>query len=153
MERDLSEIRLYISSKGGVVTDAIRAYNLLKSLTIPLTTHNLGQVHSAAMALFCAGSHRATSPISSFFVHEVLATETPSSLSLSEARNLVNRIESQTNNMAEIMTNATNLTFDEVRKMLADESILDPADAIRVGLVHKIESELCIGGGCIIGDE
>jgi ATP-dependent protease ClpP protease subunit len=57
-ERGAKSITLCISSFGGAPDQAFYAYELLKDYPIPITTHNVGAVHSAAMPIFLAGSKR-----------------------------------------------------------------------------------------------
>src|SRR5579872_6044413 len=56
--RGAQSITLLISSPGGAPDQAFYAYEILKSYPVPITTHNVGSVHSAAMAIFLAGSTR-----------------------------------------------------------------------------------------------
>ena len=58
MQQGVKKVTLLISSPGGDTVSAFAAYNILKSLPIELTTVNVGTVDSAAMLIYCAGSHR-----------------------------------------------------------------------------------------------
>ncbi len=64
-------LRLNISSQGGGVIFGITAYNFLKQLPFPVFTHNLGEVSSAAILPYLAGSTRTAEAFSKFMFHPV----------------------------------------------------------------------------------
>lgn len=68
-EKRATEIKLYISSKGGDTVAGYTAYNFLKSLPVKVSTHNLSNVESIANVIFMAGSSRTASPLSRFLLH------------------------------------------------------------------------------------
>ena len=49
IQQGAKAITLCISSIGGSPEQAFYTYEILKALPIPVTTHNVGAVHSAAM--------------------------------------------------------------------------------------------------------
>lgn len=51
-----TEIKLYISSKGGDTVSGFTAYNFLKSLGVKVTTHNLSNVESIANVIYLTSS-------------------------------------------------------------------------------------------------
>ena len=64
-----SEIQLRISSAGGNLHAGFAAYHHLKSLDLPVTTYNFGNVESSAILLFLAGNNRLAAPYSTFLLH------------------------------------------------------------------------------------
>lgn len=64
-----TSINLHISSSGGETTAGFTAYNFLKSLPVPITTHNISNVESIANVIFMAGSVRKANPLSRFLLH------------------------------------------------------------------------------------
>jgi ATP-dependent Clp protease protease subunit len=64
-----SEIELHLSSEGGNMTAGFAVYFFLKSLPVPLTTHNVGSIESIAVVIFLAGSKRYACPGTRFLVH------------------------------------------------------------------------------------
>jgi ATP-dependent protease ClpP protease subunit len=64
-----SRILLHISSGGGSLNEAFTAYNYLRSLDVPIETHNIGNVQSAAVMLFLAADIRRADPYSRFLFH------------------------------------------------------------------------------------
>jgi ATP-dependent Clp protease, protease subunit len=67
-------ITICISSIGGSPEQAFYAYEILKAIPIPITTHNVGTVQSAAMMIFLAGSTRYATEHSHFLLHETTHT-------------------------------------------------------------------------------
>jgi ATP-dependent protease ClpP protease subunit len=64
-----SRILIHLSSTGGALQPAFAAYNYLRSLDIPIETHNIGTVESAAILLFLAADTRRADPHSRFLLH------------------------------------------------------------------------------------
>ncbi|SFB98794.1 ClpP family protease [Massilia yuzhufengensis] len=64
-----TEIELHMSSEGGNMTAGFALYFFLKSLPVPLTTHNIGSVESIAVVIFLAGHKRYACPGTRFLVH------------------------------------------------------------------------------------
>ena len=62
-------VHLRISSEGGHLASGFAAFGLLSSLPIPLHTHNNGNVESAAVLLYLAGSDRTAAEHSRFVLH------------------------------------------------------------------------------------
>ena len=60
--RGAQTITLCISSPGGDPAQAFYAYEMLKNYPVPIITHNVGSVHSAAIPIFLAGSRRRAVP-------------------------------------------------------------------------------------------
>ncbi|MBW4056959.1 MAG: hypothetical protein HIU83_16510 [Proteobacteria bacterium] len=64
-----TELQLRISSEGGNLTAGFTAYHFIKSLPVPVVTHNIGNVESIAVLLFLAGTTRLVVPHGRFMIH------------------------------------------------------------------------------------
>lgn len=64
-----SSIELHLSSEGGNMTAGFALYFFLKSLPVPLITHNVGSIESIAVVIFLAGQKRYAYPGTRFLVH------------------------------------------------------------------------------------
>jgi ATP-dependent protease ClpP protease subunit len=64
-----SRIVIHISSTGGALQPAFAAYNYLRSLDVPVETHNIGSVESAAVLIYLAADIRRADPYSRFLLH------------------------------------------------------------------------------------
>jgi ATP-dependent protease ClpP protease subunit len=69
LQSGASEIELHLSSEGGNMTAGFALYFFLKSLPIPLSTHNVGSIESIAVVIFLAGAKRYACPGTRFLVH------------------------------------------------------------------------------------
>ncbi len=67
----IERLDLNISSSGGNLTPAIALYHYLKSLPFEIATHNIGEVSSAAVLPYLAGSIRTAEPRSRFTIHPI----------------------------------------------------------------------------------
>ncbi len=62
-------LQIRFSSEGGNLTAGFTAYHFLRSLTVPLTIHKIGNGESIAVLLFLAGATRLVVPHGRFMVH------------------------------------------------------------------------------------
>jgi ATP-dependent protease ClpP protease subunit len=69
LQSGASEIELHLSTEGGNMTAGFALYYFLKSLPLPLTTHNIGSVESIGVVIFQAGDKRYACPGTRFLVH------------------------------------------------------------------------------------
>jgi ATP-dependent protease ClpP protease subunit len=69
LQSGASEIELHLSTEGGNMTAGFALYFFLKSLPVPLTTHNIGSVESVGVVIFLAGQKRHACPGTRFLVH------------------------------------------------------------------------------------
>jgi len=69
LQSGASEIELHMSTEGGNMTAGFALYFFLKSLPLPLTTHNIGSVESVGVVIFLAGGRRYACPGTRFLVH------------------------------------------------------------------------------------
>ena len=69
LQSGASELELHMSTEGGNMTAGFALYFFLKSLPLPLTTHNIGSVESVGVVIFLAGQKRYACPGTRFLVH------------------------------------------------------------------------------------
>ena len=67
-------ITVCITSPGGDPSQALFAYEILRALPVPLHTHAIGSVQSAACIILLAGEQRRASPGANFLFHETIWT-------------------------------------------------------------------------------
>jgi ATP-dependent protease ClpP protease subunit len=67
----ITEIYLAISSGGGNIMEGLAIAALIKSLSIDVKTHNIGQTDSVANVIFAAGRRRHANSHASFLFHGV----------------------------------------------------------------------------------
>ena len=69
LQSGASEIELHMSTEGGNMTAGFALYFFLKSLPIPLHTHNIGSVESVGVMIFLAGQKRYACPGARVLIH------------------------------------------------------------------------------------
>lgn len=67
----VKRVHFLIQSQGGIVNDAIAAYNFIRSLPIEVITYNGGAIASAGICLFLSGNVRKASATATFMIHAV----------------------------------------------------------------------------------
>ena len=85
----VTQLSVYIASRGGDVTSGLAMYNALKLLPCKVRTVNLGQCGSIAATLYMAGAVRQAMPDSSFFLHAACYIEGPLKGMVSPTTNLI----------------------------------------------------------------
>jgi ATP-dependent protease ClpP protease subunit len=141
LQNGASEIELHISTEGGNMTAGFALYFFLKSLPIPLTTHNVGSIESIGVPIFLAGQKRYACPGTRFLVHPLhwgfgnLVAADHSRVS--EWRECLDfdaeryaRIYDEATRDAVVKTDVRSALFGNAR-------IFDAEQAVAAGLVHK----------------
>lgn len=139
-----SEIRLYISSKGGDTVAGFTAYNFLKSLPIKVTTHNLSNVESIANVIFMAGSERFANPLSRFLLHPLhwgFAAPQADHLRLREWAACLDddlqRFVQVMNAEIHTITPDEHIDWDD---LITSATIIDPRRATELGMIQQVET-------------
>jgi ATP-dependent Clp protease protease subunit len=133
-----TELIVYINSLGGDIGSSIACYNILRSISLPVTTHNMGEVSSAANIIYLGGSRRLTCRHSyfrhhgSFYAvsgtsHRVVYEDVLETLKISEKI------------MSEIIVERTGLSATDVETYFHAPAIIDPAEAVKLGIAHAIQ--------------
>jgi len=132
-----TELIVHINSLGGEVGACIAIYNTLRSIKIPLVTHNIGEVSSAANIVFLAGEKRRACKHSYFrhhgtfypmqgTSHRVVYEDALEALKIGE----------------EIMTNIiverTKLSAEQVKTYFRNPGTINPDAALQAGIIHEI---------------
>lgn len=137
IQQGKTAIYLLISSTGGYVNPAFAAYNLLRALPIELTTHNIGNVGSAANILFLAGRTRLACKSSTFFFHST--TGGVPGVSAAALHSSVQGVEIDDERTAQLIASETGIALSEARKMLASTGLTKDAPSAKAcGLVSDV---------------
>ncbi|MFP8445449.1 ATP-dependent Clp protease proteolytic subunit [Citrobacter braakii] len=139
-----TELRIYISSKGGDTVAGFTAYNFLKSLGVKVTTHNLSNVESIANVIFMAGSERYANPLSRFLLHPLhwgFAAPNADHLRLKEWAAC---LDDDLQRFVKVMDieSATGGHDEHVdwENLINSATILDPTRATELGIVSQIQA-------------
>ena len=134
-QEEKSEITLYINSPGGDVMGGLAVYDYIGTMKSPLKTVCIGQASSMAAILFLAGEKR------EMLEHTELMLHDPSygSFDMSgkkphEIQERLDSLNKTREKLAEIISERTGKSMEEVYAITADDTYFDAEQAIKFGL-------------------
>lgn len=137
---DVTKLTINISSTGGSIFSAITIYNYLKNLPYEIVTHNLGEVSSAAILLYLAGTTRTSEDIAKFMIHP-LAIGIHGDLPYNKVNELLKSIDIDIKNYGIIVNDVTNHLKElyDVEHHLKNESlVLNKTQAFECNLITRL---------------
>jgi ATP-dependent protease ClpP protease subunit len=152
-----TRIVLTISSPGGQVKSAIRAFEELKSLPAELVTHGSGEVASMGAALYLAGEWRTAHADTTFLVHRnelVLGGKCFTTADLEARRVMAERLQRSTEMrqldewirglaqddqfMRSLLVERTSVSESQAAALMEAAKPITAARAKDLGIVHEI---------------
>ncbi len=135
---------IIIESTGGVTSEAFRIYNYLKGIDAEIITHNIGNVRSMAMIMFCAGDKRYCSPYSTFIYHKTGYTLPNLRLNLDNIGYYYQQLEIEKKYIVEILFSI--IGKKRAKKIIEEDyingSTYTPEQALEYNLVHEIKEKI-----------
>lgn len=129
---------LLVGSPGGASNEAFQLYSFLTQLPQQLTTVAMGFVASAAVLVYLAGVRRIATPGTFFLLHEGhMATKQPPSKLMSDVKGTL----AQGRAVKELIAQRLGMPYEELEKLLLQETYLSTEEAVKLGLVHEIGTE------------
>lgn len=139
-----TELKIYLSSKGGDTVAGFSAYNFLKSLGVKVTTHNLSNVESIANVIFMAGSERFANPLSRFLLHPLQWGFAAPNADHLRLREWAACLDDDLKRFVQIMeiesASATSDEHMDWEKLITSATIVDPGRAVELGIVNQIQT-------------
>ena len=135
LPEDIETINVFINSYGGEVAEGLAIYNQLRRHKAKVKTYCDGFACSAASVVFMAGDERIMSNASLLMVHNAwLLTVGDSNQLRKEADDL------ETINAATVQAymNHVNITEEELKKMMDEETWISAADALEMGFATSV---------------
>ncbi len=129
---------LVINSSGGNLNAGIAAYNYLSSLPITLRTHNISNVSSAAVMIYCAGQTRTASPHSRFLIHNGTIS-LGSNKTIEEVEGSYELYQLQLQDAQNIFDRCLQPQEANVKQIFDAETVVGASDAKALGLVHSVQ--------------
>ena len=131
-------IELYISSIGGSIMAAFSLHDFIKICGAPIATIGMGEVSSAALAVWLAATKgRPKATKNTFFVmHETSRTQN-GSYKTSEIDTLATHQHIREKRLFEIMAGATKISLRKIEKAALADTLLDVESAIKFGLLRR----------------
>lgn len=135
---ECDQINVYINSYGGEVAEGLAIYNQLKRHKAKVKTVCDGFACSAASVVFMAGDERIMSTASLLMIHNAWTWASGNSKELRKQADDLDKITQASINayMQEI-----NITEEELKQMLDDETWITPQEAIEKGFITAIVNE------------
>lgn len=135
------EIIMYINSPGGEVNSGLALYDVMKAIKCPIHTVCTGTAASMAAILFLSGNQRDMMPHSKIMIHDPLIAGGVGGSALkldSIAKNIMRTRQT----IAEIISEHTGKSLEEVLSKTALDSYFDAKEAVEWGLADGIIYEL-----------
>ena len=129
------DITLWINSPGGDVFAASQIYNMLMDYKGNVTVKIDGLAASAASVIAMAGTRVLMSPVSQIMVHNPMTVAIGNTDEMSKAIDMLSEIKESIINAYEIKTN---LSRDEISKMMDSECWMNAKKAVELGFADEI---------------
>jgi len=134
------EVYILLSSGGGMVISGVTLYNYIRALPLKVITHNVGIVNSVANVVFLAGDERYAVPNSSFLFHGVgFDIKQPTRFEEKQIRERLISLQRDTELLANIIKERTNLQLEEVKKLFLEAQTKNPEEAKQIGIIHEVQ--------------
>jgi len=135
---DVDTINVYINSYGGEVAEGLAIYNALKRHKAKIKTFCDGFAASIASVIFMAGDERIMSNASLLFIHNAW---TYADGNAKELRKVADDLDSITQASINAYMNHVNITEEELKEMLDNETWITPQDALEMGFATAIVND------------
>lgn len=133
---DVDTINVHINSYGGEVAEGLAIYNTLKNHKAKVETICDGFACSAASVIFMAGDTRVMNPASLLMIHNVW---TSTAGDANELRKTADDLDKITSASIAAYKEHTNLSEEEIKAMLDNETWLTPQEALDKGFATAIK--------------
>jgi ATP-dependent protease ClpP protease subunit len=118
-------VTVCITSGGGAPDQALYAYEILRSLPIPVHTHAIGTIQSAAVTLFMCGKRRTASPGTNFLFHETVFTGAGPPLRFDDLIGQAQAIDHNDKWSHELIAQILERPIEEVAKWFIGQNVRD----------------------------
>lgn len=132
---DVDQIDVYINSYGGEVAEGLAIYNALKRHKASVTTYCDGFACSIASVIFMAGDVRIMNESSLLMIHNAW---TMAAGNAEELRKQADDLEKITQASVEAYKANSNLSEEEIKALMDDETWLLPEEALEYGFATAI---------------
>lgn len=127
-----------INSYGGSVSEALAIYNLLKDANLEVRTVCDGFACSAASVIFCAGQKRIMPKTSLLMIHNAW---TRAEGNADELRKTADDLEKITQPSIEAYKAVSNLSEEEIKQLMADETWISADEALEWGFATETRED------------
>lgn len=131
-----SELLVRINSPGGNVFDGLAIFNLLRDFRGTVTVKVDGIAASIASVIAMAGKRVVMPKTSGLFIHNPLVQYATGNAE--ELRTIAADLDKISGLIEDAYMARVSISREELRKMLAAETLLTPAEALRMGFIDEI---------------
>lgn len=136
---ECTHLHIAIHSSGGSVPIALALANLLLSLSLPITTYNIGNVDSASLIIFAVGTERICLPEAMFTTHPI-GKNVEGIQTIETLSSLIKEIEEDTQRVVSFMTQRLKSESPSIwKKLMSKMHVISSGEALKLGLIHRIE--------------
>ncbi|HHX63160.1 MAG TPA: Clp protease ClpP [Epulopiscium sp.] len=135
LDENIESINVFINSYGGEVAEGLAIYNALKRHKAKVTTYTDGFACSAASVIFSAGDERVMSNTSLLMIHNAWTWGSGDSNALKKQ---AEDLETITQASINVYMNIVNITEEEVKEMMDDETWIGGDKALELGFATKL---------------
>lgn len=135
---ECDQINVYINSYGGEVAEGLAIYNQLKRHKAKVKTICDGFACSAASVVFMAGDERVMSTASLLMIHNAWSW---ASGNAKELRKQADDLDKITQASINAYMQEVNVTEEELKQLLDDETWLTPQEALEMNFITTIINE------------
>lgn len=138
-KKDLGEITLYINSPGGEVISGLAVYDYIKIMKSPVRTVTIGDAASMGAIIFLAGEKREMLPHTRILIHDPSYGHLDvSGKKPHEIQRGVDSLNKVRETLAEIISEKTNKSLDEIYSITAEDNYFTAEEAMEFGLATGI---------------
>lgn len=134
---DVDRINVYINSYGGEVAEGLAIYNQLRRHKAKVVTYCDGFACSAASVVFMAGEERIMSDASLLWIHNAWTVVAGDA---NEMRKEADDLDTITAATMKAYLAHVNLTEDELKAMMDEETWIGAEDAVNMGFATSVET-------------
>lgn len=135
LDESIEQINVYINSYGGEVAEGLAIYNALKRHKAKVTTYVDGFACSIASVIFAAGDERIMSDTSLLMIHNAWTWAAGDS---NELKKQAEDLEKITQASINAYLNITNLSEDEIKEMMDEETWINGQEALEMGFATEL---------------
>ncbi len=143
----VSELVLALNTPGGSVDHGLMIYNLLRGLSMKVTTFNIGAVNSIGNAIFLAGEERFSVPTGTFLFHGV-GMDLNGQMRLEE-KNLTEHLETiriGQQKIADVICGRTSIEPEEMDRMFYGQETKNAEFALEKGIINDVRDFIVPAG-------
>lgn len=135
---DIEVINVHINSYGGEVAEGLAIYNMLRNHKAKVRTYCDGFACSIASVIFMAGDERIMNAASLLMVHNAWMRVAGNA---EELRKNADDLDKITQASIEVYKSRANITEDEIKELLDNETWILPSEALEIGFATAIVGE------------